>query len=292
MRVLTRRGHAPLLDLMEFAEAVHGMPVRPARALYAFDPLSKTAMRSFFTPALRKRCLLPEERECRWHARVVYSELLIPGLGEEYIAEYFWRHTPVPSTGPFLPPSLSLPPDSWKPASAPSGPFVLVNPAAGWPKKSWLPERWVEVLRDAATAGGPPPVICSGSQRWQQEHAGSIALGVGAGCRLAGPTSLREFLWLCSRATHVLTVDGAASHLASAFGIPCLTLFGPTNRAHWHFPTPGALSLQADPSPDGIRRMRNLPAAPVAGAVRTLLSVPTMELPARRLDAGGLRGHS
>ena len=36
---------------------------------------------------------------------------------------------------------------------------------------------------------------------------------------LASGTNLKNFLWLCSRAQAVLTVDGAASHLARAFGV-------------------------------------------------------------------------
>lgn len=90
---------------------------------------------------------------------------------------------------------------------------------------------------------------------------------------LAGATSLREFLWLCASARLVVTVDGAASHLASAFGVPALTLFGPTPVVHWHRPSPRSVALVADASRDGKRRLRNLPPAPVLHAVRELMAV-------------------
>jgi ADP-heptose:LPS heptosyltransferase len=68
-----------------------------------------------------------------------------------------------------------------------------------------------------------------------------------------------------------LTVDGAASHLGSAFAVNTLTLFGPTNPRNWHYPADGSLSVQAPPSKDHICRLRNLSPDAVIEMARQLL---------------------
>ena len=66
-----------------------------ASHLYCFDPLNKSAVRSFFSPARLKRCVLPEKREMKWFHPLVFRELIVPELGDRYVAEYFWENTPV-----------------------------------------------------------------------------------------------------------------------------------------------------------------------------------------------------
>jgi ADP-heptose:LPS heptosyltransferase len=63
---------------------------------------------------------------------------------------------------------------------------------------------------------------------------------------LSGATTLQGFLALCHGARMVISVDGSASHIASAFGRPTLTLFGPTDPAHWHHPNLLARALRAE----------------------------------------------
>ena len=62
--------------------------------------------------------------------------------------------------------------------------------------------------------------MTSASMDWQIQHCREIQEKSGSLVRsLASGTTLENFLWLCSRARAVLTVDGAASHLARAFGV-------------------------------------------------------------------------
>ena len=66
--------------------------------------------------------------------------------------------------------------------------------------------------------------MTSGSVDWQIQHCREIQEKSGPFLRsLASATPLEGFLWLCSRARAVLTVDGAASHLGSAFAVNNLT---------------------------------------------------------------------
>lgn len=267
--LMTRTGHAPLLDLMPGIEFLRGQPFHPRSHLYGFDPLNKSAVRSLFAPVFRKTLILPERREMQWFHPFVFGKVIVPELGDKYVAEYFWENTPVPTAGAFRPPQLSAPPLAWKTGDFSQGEFVLLNPTSGWRKKSWLPERWAEVLRDLPA--GKTIVMTSGTTDWQVEQCEEIRRLMGPTVQsLASGTTLEQFLWLCANAAMVLTVDGAASHLAAAFGVKALTLFGPTNIHNWHYPTVRNSSVQADSSPDGVRRMKNLQADTVAEAARKL----------------------
>jgi ADP-heptose:LPS heptosyltransferase len=271
VRVLTRAGHAPVLQLMEGVVFQSGLPLTRLGHLVCYDPLNKSALRSLLAPASKKQCVLPEKREMQWFHRPLFGEVIVPELGDRYVAEYFWENTPVPPDGPFRPPRLNRPPDAWRPAGLDDTPFVLLNPTSGWRQKCWVAGRWAEVLRRLHEARGWRFLMTSASTDWQLAHCREIAERAGPAVRsVASQTSLENFLWLCSRAQAVLTVDGAASHLAQAFGVSSLTLFGPTHMPNWHRGTPRNPAIQAPPSKDGKRRLKNLPVEPVLDAAALL----------------------
>ena len=272
--VLTRNGHAPVVELMTGVETRRGWPVQWRSHLYCFDPLNKSAVRSLFAPATRKRCILPDREEMQWFHRPLFGDVIVPGLGDRYVAEYFWDLVPVPAKSAFRGPRLNAPPDSWRPNEVGEQPFILLNATSGWKRKNWLPERWAEVIRAVHGMTGWPVVATSASTDWQIEHTREIEKGaaVGSGLRsLASGTSLENYLWLCSRAQMVLTVDGAAAHLAAAFGVKNLTLFGPTNIHNWHHPSAISRAIQAETSKDGKVRLRSIEAGTVIQAAGELL---------------------
>jgi len=273
VRLITRKGHAPLVELMEGIEMAPSLPLRPLKNLFAFDSLRKTAWRSLLAPARQKFCLLPAAHEKQWFAEMIFSQVALPGLGDEYIAEYFWRNTPGNGPAEFPPPRLRRPPDSWRPSLAPSAPFIALNPTAGWPQKSWLPKSWAGFVRELFGASPPLILVISGPADWQIVHARETQRAIGPETApLASGLTLREFLWLCSRAEAMLTVDGAASHLAAAFEVPTFTLFGSTSSTHWHRPGPLAAAVRAPAGRDGRRRMKYLAAGETAAAARSWLS--------------------
>jgi ADP-heptose:LPS heptosyltransferase len=249
---------------MEGIEFQPGLPLAWRSHLVCYDPLNKSALRSLFAPAGKKQCVLPEKREMQWFHRPLFGEVIVPELGEEYVAEYFWRNTPVPAAGPFRLPKLSPPPDAWRPPGLDVEPFVLLNPTSGWRQKCWPAESWAEMLGRLHEATGWRFLMTSASTDWQIAHCREIAERAGPCVRsLASRTSLENFLWLCAHAHAVLTVDGAASHLAQAFGVRSLTLFGPTSLGNWHRGTPRNFAVQAPASKDGKSRLKNLPVSAV-----------------------------
>ena len=249
----------------------HGPALTPRSHLYCYDHQNTSALRALIIPARTKRAILPESREIAWFHRPLFGDLIVTELGDRYVAEYFWDNTPVPAEGPFRPPRLKQPPDTWKPPGFDAEPYVLLNATSGWRHKSGLPERWAGVLRELHAEFGMRFVLTSASTDWQIRNCHDIQKLTGPSVRsLASGTSLENFLWLCANARMVLTVDGAASHLSAAFGVRNLTLFGRTNIRNWHHPTATSLALQAPPSRDGIRRLRDLAVPGVLDASRAL----------------------
>lgn len=269
--VITRSGHAPLLRLMLSAVFQPGFPLGWRESLYCFDPKSKSAWRSLITPARRKFAILPARSEVRWYHGPLFKSLIVPELGSQYIAEYFWENTPVPVEEPFRLPRLARPPDDWRVEEVQNTPYILINPTSGWRQKMWRADRWVQVLRSVYERLGVRFLMTSTSIDWQVAHCREIAESAGPIVQsLSSGTSLPQFLWLCSRASAILTVDGAASHLAQAFGVPSLTLFGPTSVENWHRDTDQNIAVQALPK-DGKRSMKYLSTEPVNEAVGRLM---------------------
>ena len=260
---MTRNGHADLVALMPGVEFVKGLALAPARSLYCFDPLNKSAFRSMLAPVFKRHLIRPAQEELHWYHPIIFSRPLNPELGDSYVAEYFWTNTPVPANGPFRPPVLSKPPDDWAPEGWRAGEFILVNPTSGWKKKMWTVDGWTAVLG----AIGGRFVLTNAGSGWQSAHCEGIAAATGAAIE---PTTLRQFLWLCANARAVLTVDGAASHLAAGFGVKCFTVFGPTNLAQWHRAAPGHIAFQAPPDQNGIRSLKTLSPGPVVEALAAL----------------------
>ncbi|MBN8710545.1 MAG: hypothetical protein BGO12_23525 [Verrucomicrobia bacterium 61-8] len=273
VRLLTRGGHDALVSLMADVEIHTGPTFKPARHLYCFDPVNKSATRALFTPAWHKTCILPCPNEASWFHKLIFHPIIVPGLGDEYIAEYFWNNTPVPAAGAFRMPRLNRPPNDWAVPGLETGGFVLINPTAGWKRKSWLGDRWAAVVRRIRERVNLPILMTSASTDWQISQCAEIErLAEGSIRSLSNGTTLQNFLWLCANAALVVTVDGAAAHIATASGTPSLALFGPTNIGNWHRGTNRNLAVQAPIGKDGTRRMRDLALAPVLETLDQLIA--------------------
>ncbi len=272
VRLLTRGGHEALASLMPDVEIHTGPTFVPARHLYCFDPVNKSATRALFTPAWHKTGVFPNREELSWFHRLIFHPIIVPELQDEYIAEYFWKNTPVPAVGEFQMPRLNRPPDSWAVPGLVTGGFILLNPTAGWKRKSWLEQRWAETVQHIRSRSNLPILMTSASTDWQiSQCAGIVELTGGVVRSLANGTTLQNFLWLCANASLVVTVDGAAAHFATAFGTPSLALFGPTNIGNWHRSTKHNLAVQAPIGKDGTRRMRDLAVKPVLDSLDRLI---------------------
>lgn len=260
----------PLVGLME--QAVWGPDVKERAAESWTTSWSTRAARTALSVASRRRCLLVNQsRHVRWWYSLIFREIRIEPIGREYWASYFWRALGGDPAA-FAPPQLRQPPADLRHPQLPEGPFLLANPTAAWPSKYWTPQAWAELM---ITAGGDLPwVMTGGGTPEERQHCAEIArLAPDGVLDLSGGTTLPQYLHALSRARLVVAVDGSASHLAQAFGVPALTLFGPVYPPKWHWPTPQHRALSAfDFSQEKLPSASAVPVEAVVTALSSLLA--------------------
>lgn len=117
-----------------------------------------------------------------------------------------------------------------------SGP-VVVHPGAAFPARRWPPERFARVA--AALDRALDDVVVTGCAA-EAGIARTVAglAGLPPDRVLAGRTDLAGLVELVSRARLVVSGDTGVAHLATAFCVPSVVLFGPVPPALWG-PPPG-----------------------------------------------------
>jgi heptosyltransferase II len=108
-------------------------------------------------------------------------------------------------------------------------PVIGVSPGAAYgAAKRWLPERFGEAAaRLAAETGGSVAVFGSAAEKPMCDEVAKAA----GGHSFAGGTDLRAFIDMTAACRLFLTNDSGAMHIASASGVPSVTVFGPTDEA-------------------------------------------------------------
>jgi ADP-heptose:LPS heptosyltransferase len=107
---------------------------------------------------------------------------------------------------------------------------TIIHPGAKSPSRRWPPDRFAAVARQLRQAGHR--VVITGSAGEQDlrvrvaERAGLPASGLPV-------TGLDELAALVAHARLVLSGDTGIAHLATAYGTPSVTLFGPMSPRRW-----------------------------------------------------------
>jgi ADP-heptose:LPS heptosyltransferase len=109
---------------------------------------------------------------------------------------------------------------------------TLVHAGAASVARRWPVERFADVARACAARG--ERVLLTGNAR-ERPLALEIALraGLPPAAAVAGETTLIELAALVAAARRVICGDTGLAHLASAYGIPSVVLFGPTAPQTW-----------------------------------------------------------
>jgi heptosyltransferase-2 len=106
-------------------------------------------------------------------------------------------------------------------------PVVGVNPGAAYgTAKRWLPDRFAAAARELASRNRASIAVFGSTG--ERELCAEAASASG-GHNLAGATTLREFIDMSAACRLVLANDSGAMHIAAAVGVPCVTVFGPTD---------------------------------------------------------------
>jgi ADP-heptose:LPS heptosyltransferase len=123
-----------------------------------------------------------------------------------------------------------------EPSPAPGA--VVVHVGAFYGSRQWPVDRFAAVARRLADAGRE--VVFSGSAA-ERERALAVAEAGGfpEQAVLAGRLTLDGFAGLVAGASLVVTADTGAAHLASAYRIPSVVIFGPAPPEEWGPPASG-----------------------------------------------------
>jgi heptosyltransferase-2 len=107
--------------------------------------------------------------------------------------------------------------------------LIGINPGAAYgTAKRWYPERFAIVADHLALRWGARVVITGGAD--EMKIAEDIAGKMTTPClNLAGKTGVRELMAVIKRCNFFVTNDSGPMHIAAAFGVPLVAIFGSTD---------------------------------------------------------------
>ena len=113
--------------------------------------------------------------------------------------------------------------------------LIGVHPGSVWFTKRWFPERFARVIQLVHEKTGAKTVLVGGKQDFDLCQ-GIAALCPGMTVNRAGKTSIPELLALTSRLKLFITNDSGPMHIATAYNVPTIGIFGPTTKELGFFP--------------------------------------------------------
>jgi heptosyltransferase-2 len=118
---------------------------------------------------------------------------------------------------------------AWAQEQLPAGPIVVINPGAAYgAAKRWYPERFAAVGDFLAKEYGMTAVLTGGPG--EVEIGNDIAAAMQSPVlNFIGRTSVRQMMALIDASSLMITNDSGPMHVAAAFYVPIVAVFGPTN---------------------------------------------------------------
>ncbi len=159
-------------------------------------------------------------------------------LGEErpvHTAEHlasavFWLGVPrteIPRAKLFAPPPTA------------TAPYAVIHPFASAPEKAWAPDRFLAVAKQLKQSGLDPVFLSGPADDPSPFNEFKILRN----------SPLSEVKSILSAAQLFIGNDSGPAHIAAAFGIPVVVLFGPSNPVTW---APWRTEAQVLTSPEGM----------------------------------------
>ena len=157
--------------------------------------------------------------------------------------QYYWKMLgPLGLTGDPDAPQLFLSPDDERSMTerlmqagiTPADVVIGINPGSTYGgAKRWLPERFAEsterLCRTLIDSGQRPAVVVIGA-KGEEPLGHEIASRLTARSAVfSGATTPRELMAVIKRCTLLLTNDTGPMHIAAAFSVPVVAVFGPTD---------------------------------------------------------------
>lgn len=154
-----------------------------------------------------------------------------------------------------------------------NGPIGLIAGSENLPAKRWPVRHWRALIE--ALPGQSFILFGTIADRVITESVAS-GLPVDRVEDLAGRTDLRQFIERLQTCRLLIANDTGGMHLANAFGVPVIGLFGPTNplRTGPVFSSPVRILQPPECPPTGGGSLELLQVDAVVAEVRTLLGLP------------------
>jgi heptosyltransferase-2 len=117
----------------------------------------------------------------------------------------------------------------WANRQMPPGRYAVINPGAAYgAAKRWIPERFAAVADELADRYGLSIVLSGGPA--EVEIGRDIASSMGAPYRnFIGECNIRQMMAILAGSHLMVTNDSGPMHVAAAFGVPIVAIFGPTD---------------------------------------------------------------
>jgi heptosyltransferase-2 len=180
-------------------------------------------------------------------------------------------------------------------------PLVTLNNGGAYgAAKKWPREHFVRLARRlVAQTEASVLIVCGPAERPEAAHIEREAASDRVRSLAAVEPSLGLTKACVARSRVVVSTDSGVRHFAAAFGVPCVTLFGPSDPrwSHNYHPAERILRVDLPCSPCGRRNcplhhqrcLRDLAVSAVYGAVLSRVDAPCGE---SRLFAGSVSGPS
>lgn len=114
--------------------------------------------------------------------------------------------------------------------------LVGIHPGSAWPTKCWPMDYFVELISKLETDLHVQTVIVGGGKKDADLGEKICQLSKGHCANLCGKTSLADLMALMTHFKLFITNDSGPMHIATAFNVPTLAIFGPTTRELGFFP--------------------------------------------------------
>lgn len=114
--------------------------------------------------------------------------------------------------------------------------LVGIHAASAWPTKCWPMEYFVQLISRLQTELGVQAVLVGGGKKDADIGEKICQLSQGHAANLCGKTSLADLMAFMQHFKLFITNDSGPMHIATAFDVPTLAIFGPTTRELGFFP--------------------------------------------------------
>lgn len=106
--------------------------------------------------------------------------------------------------------------------------ILAINPAASKPERSWLAERYIEIIKYAQTHWHADVILIGGPGLHDKKLGETIAQSVSV-INLIGKTKIKQLLAIIDLVDVLLCPDTGPSHMATAVGTPVIALHAVTS---------------------------------------------------------------